>query len=222
MPIPSCYSRHSNMKYPDLLKSLRQSDYRPVYFLHGDEPYYIDQVTDYIEQHVLGESERAFNQTILYGRDADHLAVIDAARRYPMMAPRQVIIIKEAQDMKSLKELERYLASPVPTTLLVIAHKHKRFDKRTKFAKALAKHAVVFESKKLYDNKIAGWIANYLKDKGHTVQQGAADLMAEYLGNDLSRIANELDKMLLNVPAGAVIDAKAVEENIGISKDYNV
>lgn len=205
-----------------MIQALRKKAYQPIYFLHGNEPYYIDRVTRYLEQNVLTEAERAFNQLILYGKDSDARSLIDTASRYPMMAPYQLVILKEAQDMRSLTDLLPYIEKPVPTTVLVICYKHKKFDQRTKFAKAIKKQAVVMESKKLYDNRMPDWIQQYLRDKQLQIEPAATQLIAEYLGTDLSKVSNELDKLAINLPVGTRIDSKIVQDNIGISKDYNV
>lgn len=211
------------MTFEQILGELKKKQYQPVYFLHGEEPYFIDTIADYIEDHVLSEAERSFNQTILYGKDSDHLAVVDSARRYPMMAERQVVIVKEAQDMKSLVQLQSYVEKPMPTTVLVICHKYKKLNLNSGFGKALKANAVVFESKSLYDNQAPDWIKGYLQQKGLGIQPAAAELLAEYLGTALSKIANELDKLVLNLPPGtSTVTEKHIEENIGISKEYNV
>ncbi len=210
------------MTYKDIIKDIKNKNYAPIYVLMGDEPFYIDGIVNYIEENVLTEAEKAFNFTVLYGKDTDHLQLVDVARRYPMMASHQVVILKEAQAMRTIANLESYVQNPMPTTILVIAHKYKKLDKRTKFYKALSKHALIFESKKLYENKVGGWIQNYLKDKKREIDAPSLALMVEYLGNDLSKISNELDKMCLNVPAGTTINADHIHKNIGISKDYNV
>ncbi len=210
------------MTYQDILKSLKKGEFKPVYFLHGTEPYFIDVISDYVEKNVLSESEKAFNQTIFYGKDVNHLAIVDTARRFPMMAPRQVVVLKEAQEMKSLKELKTYLEKPAETTLLVICHKHKKFNLNSAFGKLLKKNAVVFESKSLYDNQVPDWIQQYLRGKKLKISHEASVLIGEYLGTDLSKVANELDKLAINLEAGTEITRQHIEENIGISKDYNV
>lgn len=210
------------MTYEQIMAELKQQKYRPVYFLHGEEPYFIDAISDYIEQHALGEGERAFNQTVLYGKDTTHLMVADCARRYPMMAERQVVIVKEAQDMKSLPELLSYVERPMPTTVLVLCHKYKKLAMTTKLGKLLATKALVYESKALYDNQVPDWIAGYLTGMKLRISPKAAGIVAEYLGTDLAKIANELDKLALNLAPGTEINEKHIEDNIGISKDYNV
>jgi DNA polymerase-3 subunit delta len=210
------------MSYQSILQDVKAGKFAPVYFLHGPEPYFIDVVCDAIEAHALAEHERAFNQTILYGRDADHLTIVDAARRFPMMAERQLVVVKEAQDMKDLKDLQTYVEKPAPTTVLVLCHKHKNYNLNSGFGKAVKAGAVVLESKALYDNEVPEWIGGYLRDKKLKIEPAAAALIGEYLGTDLSKIANELDKLALNVPGGATVTDKEVEQNIGISRDYNV
>ncbi len=210
------------MTYAKIIQELKQKKYRPVYFLHGRESFFIDSITEHIEKKVLTEAERAFNQTVVYGKEVDHMALVDIARRYPMGAERQVLILKEAQEMHTLKELQRYVEKPLHTTLFVIAYKHKRFNFNSKFGKALKKHALVFESKPLYDNQVPDWIQAYLKSKKLSILPGASALIAEYLGTDLSKVANELDKLAINLEAGTQVNEQHIEENIGISKDYNV
>ncbi len=210
------------MEYKDLLKSLKAKEYKPVYFLHGEESFFMDKIAEIIENQVLSESEKSFNQTIFYGKDTESTAIVDTARRYPMMADRQVVILKEAQDMKTLVNLQKYVERPTSSTILLIVHKHKKLDMRMAFAKALVKNAVVMESKPLYDNQIPDWIRNYLKEIQLMIDANAAELIAEYLGTDLGKIANELDKLRLNLPPNSTVNVKQVQDNIGISKDYNV
>jgi DNA polymerase-3 subunit delta len=210
------------MTHQEIVKSIRAKQYKPVYFLHGEESYYIDAISKYIEENVLSEGERSFNQMIFYGKDADAKTLIDTASRYPMMASHQVVILKEAQDMKGLQDLQRYIEKAVPTTIFVICHKYRKLDARTRLAKALKAHAVVFESKKLYDNQVADWISDYLKRKKMTIGPNAAHLIGEYLGTDLSKIANELEKLVINLPQGTAVNEKHIQDNIGISKDFNV
>jgi len=210
------------MTYSQIITDLKKKEYKPVYFLHGNESYFIDAIADFIEKKVLSNGEKSFNQTILYGKETEFKQVVDTARRYPMMAPYQVVILKEAQEMRTLKQLVTYVEKPAETTILVICHKHKRFDSRTKLGKVLKKNAVLFESKKLYDNQLPDWIHNYLKTKGFTIKPNATALIAEYLGTNLSKVANELDKLAINLPKGTDITQQHIQNNIGISKDYNV
>ena len=210
------------LDYLDILRSLRQKEYQPVYFLHGTESYFIDVISDYLENEVLSESEKAFNLTVIYGKDAEPLSVLDAARRYPVMSERQVVLIKEAQEMKDLTGLQAYIEKPVPSTILCICYRHKKFDSRTTFAKVLKQHAVVLETKPLYDNQVPDWIIKFGKEHGLTIGPAEAGLIAEYLGADLSKVANEVDKLALNIPKGATITRAHIEQYIGISREYNV
>ncbi len=210
------------MTYQQILGDLKKKKFHPIYFLHGSEPFFIDAISDYIEKNALTESERSFNQVVLYGRDVDHLAVIDNARRYPMMSQHSVVIVKEAQDMKDLKDLEKYVANPLNSTILVLCHKHKAFNTTTKFGKLLQEKGIVFDSKKLYDNQVPDWIHDYLSHNHLKITPGAADLLAEYLGTDLSLIAHELDKLALHLQKDTEITAEHVEEHVGISREYNI
>lgn len=210
------------MTFEQIVTSIKKRDFKPVYFLHGTESYFIDAISDLIEEKLLTEGEKAFNQLILYGKDTNHLDVIDQARRYPMMSRYQLVMLKEAQEMRSLKELESYVKSPTPTTVLVICHKHKKLNMNTALGKKLKANAVVFESKPLYDNQVPDWIVKYLKKKKLSISPPAAGIIAEYLGTSLSKIVNELDKLAINLEPGSEVTPKEVEMHIGISKDYNV
>jgi len=179
-------------------------------------------ITKAIEKHALAEHEKAFNQTILYGKDADFLQVVDAARRYPMMAERQLVILKEAQEMKTLNNLKAYIENPTPTTVLVICHKHKSYRLTTKLGKILKKKTVLFAAKPLYDNEVPAWISSYLKNKKLKCNPASAELLGECLGTKLDKVANELDKLALNLAPGSEVTQKDIETHIGISKDYNV
>ncbi len=207
----------------EIVSDIKKGNYKPIYFLMGDEPYYIDKISDYIEENVLEESERAFNQMVLYGRDTDINQIISEAKRFPMMAERTVILIKEAQDLsRNIEDLANYLNSPQETTILVLAYKNKKLDKRKKLAKLVAQKGVLFESKKLYDNQVQDWIPRVLSGKGYKIEPKAAYLLTEFLGTELAKIANELDKLMLILPQGTIIDSSHIEKNIGISKDYNI
>ncbi len=205
-----------------ILRELKAGKYHPVYFLHGDEPYYIDLISDFIEEHALTEGEKAFNQVIMYGKDVDFKTVIDEARQFPMMSAKRVIIVKEAQDMKTMADLQPYLEKPTESAILVLCYKYKKLDKRTKFAKIVEEKAVAFESKKIYDNQVAPWIREYIKAKGYQSDSNVAEMLSEYLGSDLSKISNELDKLILNLSPGKSISLTDVKEQIGISKDFDV
>ena len=205
-----------------ITKDIKAGNLKPIYFFMGEEPYYIDKLTEFIEENVLQEHERDFNQTILYGRDVSMEDIISNAKRFPMMADRQVVIVKEAQDLsKTIEKLESYAENPQPSTVLVFAYKYKTLDKRKKITKVLAKTGVVFESKKLYENQVGTWIIKVLKSQGYAIEPKASIMLVEFLGTDLSKISNELDKLKIVLPKGHTISAKDIEENIGISKDYN-
>ena len=210
------------MSADDIIKDLKSGLFSPVYLLHGEEPYYIDRVADYVEDHLLSEMEKAFNQVVIYGKDANAVSIIDEARQYPMMSTKRVIILKEAQQMKSITELLHYVEKPVITTILVICYKYGKLDKRTKFYKALEEKGVVFESKKIYDNQVAAWVRDYLKLGGYTAVNGVHELVAEYLGADLSKVSNELNKLMLNVPKSRQVTMDDVRDVIGISKEFDV
>tara|TARA_R110002153_G_scaffold158858_17_gene310920 strand:- start:1435 stop:2370 length:936 start_codon:yes stop_codon:yes gene_type:complete len=188
----------------------------------GEEPYYIDKISDYIEDNVLDESEKGFNQQVMYGRDATIEDIISAAKRYPMMAERQVLIVKEAQDLsKNIENLVSYAENPQPTTVLVLNYKYKKLDKRKKLYKAIAKSGLVYESKKLYENQVSDWIRRVLSGKGYQIEPKASLMLVEFLGTDLSKISNELDKLMIILPKETIINDKHIEDNIGISKDFN-
>lgn len=205
-----------------LIKDLQNKIYHPVYFLTGDEPYYIDKITDFILSTVLTESEKAFNQTIIYGKDNDAIAVTNTAKRFPMMSNYQLVVVKEAQELKNFDDLVYYIEKPLKSTILVLNYKYKALDKRKKIAKALQENSVFFESKKLYDNKIPEWISSALARKKYKIEPKAAVLLTEFLGTDLSRISNELDKLIIVLNDNSkVITSQDIERNIGISKEYN-
>ncbi|MCB0689006.1 MAG: DNA polymerase III subunit delta [Saprospiraceae bacterium] len=210
------------MTADSLIKDLKKRQFHPVYLLHGPEPYYIDQITDYFEDHVLDESERSFNLTILYGKETEFKTVVDNARRFPMMSEYQLVILKEAQSMKELAELETYVKNPSPSTILVICYKHGNIDGRTSFAKLLKTQAIVFESKKVYDNQMPAWITSHLESKGFQIGPAEAALISDYLGAELSKVANEIEKLALNLPQGHKVNKDDIEKYIGISKDFNV
>ena len=210
------------MTYAEIQKSIKDRKFKPVYLLHGDESYFIDELVKEFESKVLTETEKAFNLTVAYGKDADAKALMDSASRYPMMSEFQLIILKEAQQMKQLDALIPYLKNPVSSTILVIAYKDKKVDMRKAFGKSVKKTAEVFESKKLYDNQIPNWIVTYLKSKKLKITPNASVLIAEYLGTKLSNVVNELNKLAINFTSGSEITDKDVEKHIGISKDFNV
>lgn len=219
------------MNISELVKDLKNRKFKPVYLLHGEESYYIDKISDYIEQNALSDAEKGFNQTIFYGKDSDVMNIINSAKRFPMMSEYQVVIVKEAQELKWGKDDEgkksadpmlSYFENPLSSTILVFCYRNGKFDKRKKTYKAIEKKGIIFESGQIYDNKVPGWIEDFVREKGYSIHARASALLAEYLGNDLSKVANELEKLMLNVKKGEEITSKDVENNIGISKEYNV
>lgn len=205
-----------------IVTDIKQKNLKPVYFLMGEEPYYIDKISDFIATTILTEEERGFNQMILYGKETSVDDIVSNAKRFPMMAEHQVIIVKEAQELsRTIENLISYVESPQPTTVLVVCYKYKKLDKRKKLYKAVQKNGVLFESKKLYENQVADWIRKVLNGKKYQISPKASALLVEFLGTDLSRINNELEKLFLVVPQGSEITPAHIEEHIGISKDYN-
>jgi DNA polymerase-3 subunit delta len=210
-----------------IIKDLQAGIFAPVYFLQGEEPFFIDTIVEYIEQHALEESQKSFNQLVLYGKDAGLVDIIGAARRYPMMGERQVVIVKEAQEIKEWTKEDKqtlvinYLENPLPSTILVFAHKHKSIDKRTKLGKNLEKHTIFLSTKKIYDNQVPSWIEAFCQSQGLSIDKDAVMLLSENIGNNLNRLGNEIKKLSMNITDG-VITKKMIEQFIGISKDYNV
>lgn len=205
-----------------IVQAIKKGDVKPIYFLMGEEPYYIDKIADFIDESLLSEDEKGFNQMILYGRDTSIEDIVSNARRYPMMAERQVIIIREAQDLsKTIEKLESYAENPQLSTTLVFCYKYKKLDKRKKVYKAVSKTGVIFEGKRLYENQISGWIQKTLKSRDYQISPKAAQMLVEFLGTDLGKIDNELQKLQLITPPGSTLTPELIEENIGISKDFN-
>jgi DNA polymerase-3 subunit delta len=212
----------NQLAYSKIINDLKSRKFYPVYILHGEEPYFIDEITGYLEKNVLTEAEKAFNQTVFYAKDIEIGSIIEAAKRYPMMASHQVIIVKEAQGFKKLDELDTYLENPVPSTILVLSFKGKKIDGRTKLAKS-GKHHFCFESKKLYeDSELPRWIKQYLTEGGLGISELNCALIADHVGNDLSKVVNELDKLLINKGDYSEVNESMIEKHIGISKDFNV
>ncbi len=208
--------------YEDIIKEIKAKQYKPIYYLMGDEPYYIDLISDYITQNVLTEIEKEFNLTVVYGADVDVATIINAAKRYPMMSEYQVVIVKEAQNIKNIDELSYYLQKPLNSTILVICHKHGTLDRRKKLATEVEKKGVLFDSKKLKDSMLPGFISSYLKRKGIDIEQKSSAMIADFVGADLSRLTGELEKLVITLPAGQKrVTPEQIEKNIGISKDYN-
>ena len=224
--------------FEDIYKDIQAKKYSPVYLLQGEEPFYIDKLSDLIENTVLDEAEKGFNQSIVYGRDIEKTQLTGLAKGFPMMGNYQVIVVKEAQDFKAFsrgksddddsekgKDADpfiNYLSSPLPSTILVFCYKYKTLDKRSKAYKAIEKSGVVFDSKKIHDSKLTEWIEKYIVSRKYKIAPAAAKLMADYLGNDLSKVVNEIDKLTITLNEGTTIDASHIEKNIGISKDFNI
>ena len=205
-----------------IVSDIKAGTIAPIYFLMGEEPYYIDKLSEFIEETILQEEEKGFNQMVLYGRDVTIDDIVANAKRFPMMAERQVLIIKEAQDLsRTIENLVPYAENPQPSTVLVVCYKYKTLDKRKKLAKIVAKNGVLVESKKLYENQVGDWIRRVLSNKNYRIEPKAALMLVEFLGTDLTKINNELEKLLLILGDERLITAKHIEENIGISKDFN-
>ena len=208
--------------YDSLMRDLKSRKFAPVYYLMGDEGYYIDQISDWIIDNVLQPEERDFNQTVVFGSDVTAAQVVDMAKRYPMMAERQVVVVKEAQNIKNTEAFEAYMQKPVPQTMLVICHKNGSLDKRKRLASLVEKAGVLFESKKLKDAALPPFIENYLKARGATIDKKSAQIIADSIGADLSRLAGELDKIILSLPENdRRVTPQVVEDQIGVSKDFN-
>ncbi len=213
------------MTATDIIRDIKARKIKPIYLLHGDESYYIDLISDYLEENVLSDAEKSFNQTIFYGKDSDVMSVLNASKRYPMMSDYQLIMVKEAQELKidkAAEQFQAYCENPLKSTVLVLCHKYGKFDKRKKVFKVIEKSGLVFESASIYENKVPAWVEDFVKSRGYHINHTASALLGEYLGNDLSKVANELEKLMLNVAKGQEIGTKEVQDNIGISKEYNV
>jgi DNA polymerase-3 subunit delta len=211
--------------YEDILRQFKERKFKPIYFLHGEEAFYIDSIVKHATDFILDEGERDFNQTVVYAKDTPPINVVDAATRLPMMSEFQLVVVKEAQEYKKLDQweaFEQYFESPSASTILIFAYKYKKFDKRSRIFKLLQKNAVVFESVGVKDYQLTSWISNFVKKKGYSITDKACALIAEYVGNELERISNELGKLFIILEKGSQINEKHIEENIGISKDYNV
>ena len=210
------------MDYAQIIKELKDKKYASVYFLEGEEPYFMDQISHFILEHVLSEEEKGFNQSILYGKDLSIDAIMTAAKRFPMMAERQVVVIREAQNIRNIEDLATYVENPMRSTILVVNYKYKTIDKRKKLYKAVQKNGIYLESKSLYESNIPNWITNYLKEKNLGIDPRAAQMITDFVGSDLQRIVNELEKVTISMVPGTSILPEDVEKNIGISKDFNM
>lgn len=210
------------IKYEDIISDLKKRIFKPVYFLAGEEPYYIDLITDYIEEHVLDEAEKSFNQIVYYGEETSVNSIIETSRRFPMMSNHQVVIVKEAQSIRKIEDLLIYVEKPLKSTILVLNYKYKVLDRRTRLVKSLEANGIYYESARLRDYQVPGWIERYLMNKGIKIDPGASAMLTEFLGNDLHKIVNELQKLLIALPREKpMINTTLIEKNIGISKDYN-
>lgn len=210
------------MSAEKIISDWKKKNFKPVYWLEGEEDYYIDMVMEYAEHHILDEAQAGFNRTVFYGKDADWASVLNACRRYPMFAEYQVVLLKEAQQMKDIDKLEGYFESPLPSTIFVVGYKGKSYDKRTKLYKILKSTAEIFNSEKIKDYKLQEWIGEFVKAQGFKITSRAISLLDEHIGNDLGRISNEIEKLALNLKGKSEITEDDIEKYIGISKEYNV
>lgn len=211
------------MTHQQILSDLKSGKVAPLYFLHAEESYFTDTIVNYIEDELLDEAEKSFNQVVLYGKESDYKQVLDQAMQFPMMSKYRVVIVKEAQEMRSFENLEAYFNNPSEQTVLVIAYKHKKLDKRKKkIWNAFKNNAVILDSKKLYDNQIPAYIQSMSSEKGIKVNPRIAALITEHIGSDLAKISNEIDKLALNLPEGTEVNLKHIESYVGISKDFNI
>ncbi len=210
------------MSAEKILSSWKKNSFKPFYWLEGEEEFYIDTVMDYAEHNILSESDAAFNLSVFYGKDANWAEVVNACSRYPMFSTRQVVLLKEAQQMKEIDKLENYITNPLASTILVVSYKGKSIDGRSKLAKLLKQHGEILSSKKLYDNQLPGWTNDFVQSKGYTITPRALSLLVDHIGNDLSRIANEFEKVSMNLDERKNINEDDIEKYVGISKEYNV
>lgn len=210
------------MEFEALIQNLKKKIIHPIYLLQGEEPYYIDIISDYIEKNILTDAEKGFNQTVFYGKDSNPVTIAESSMRFPMMAARQVIIVKEAQSLPKIEVLSSYAEKPLESTVLVLNYKYKNLDSRTKLYKAVKKIGVVFTSEKIKDYKLPAWIENYLEQRDFSITPQAAQILVAYLGTDLGKVSNELEKLMIAVKDTNKITAEHIEKNIGVSKDFNI
>jgi DNA polymerase III, delta subunit len=210
------------LSYDEIVKDLKAKHYYPVYYLMGEEPYYIDKISDYIAENILTDTEKEFNLSVVYGADVDISTIINTAKRYPMMSEYQVVIVKEAQNVRNMEELAFYLQKPLFSTILVLCHKHGVLDRRKRLAAEVEKNGVLFESSKIKDAQLPAFITSYMKRKGVDLEPKATTMIADFVGTDLSRLTGELEKLIITLPKGSTrVTPEQIEKNIGISKDYN-
>jgi DNA polymerase-3 subunit delta len=210
------------MTVENIISGLRKKEYKPVYWLEGDEEFFIDEIVDFATSSILPESEASFNLTVFYGKDTDWAVLYNTCRKYPMFSERQVVVVKEAQDMRGIEKLESYVEKPLLSTLLFIAYKGKKVDGRTRLAKLLKEKAVYFTTKKLYDSELPDWTSRLVNNKGLSITAKALQLLIDHIGNDLNRLNNEIDKLALNLEKSKTISEDAIEKYVGISKEFNV
>lgn len=210
------------MSVEKIISDWKKKQYKPVYWLEGEEDFFIDEVMEYAEHHILSEADSSFNKTIFYGKDANWAEVINACKRYPMFAEKQVVLLKEAQQMGDIDKLESYISNPLISTVFVVSYKGKTIDKRSRIAKIIKEKGEILLSSKLYDNKLPGWALNYIENKGLNISSGALTMLLDHIGNDLGRIANEVEKLQLNLLGNKSITEDTIETFIGISKEYNI
>jgi len=209
------------MSVEKIITNWKKKVFKPVYWFEGEEEYYIDKLVDYAEHHILSEAESSFNLSVFYGKDADWASVVNACRRYPMFAERQVVLLKEAQQMRDIDKLEPYIDNPLSSTVFVVSYKEKKVDGRSKLAKLLKEKGEMFTTKKMYDNQLPEWTSELVQSKGYTISQRALMLLVDHIGNDLSRIDNEIEKILVNLGNRKSINEDDIEEFVGVSKEYN-
>lgn len=210
------------MSVEKIIGDWKKKNFKPVYWLEGEEDYFIDKAVEYAEHHILDENEASFNLSIFYGKDANWAEVLNACRRYPMLAERQVVLLKEAQQMRDVEKLEPYIENPLGSTVLVVSYKEKKLDARRKFTKLVKEKGVLLTTKKMYDRELPEWTQHLVHSKGLSITQKALTLLVDHVGNDLTRIENEIDKLSLNLGKRSSISEEDIEEYIGVSKDYNV
>jgi DNA polymerase-3 subunit delta len=210
------------MSAVSIIADWKKNVYKPLYWLEGEEEFYIDEVMDYAENKILPASEAEFNRSIFYGKDANWADVLNTCRRYPMFAERQVVLLKEAQQMKDIEKLESYIENPLASTVLVVSYKGKTIDGRSRISKLIKKNGEVFLSKKIYDNQLPSWTNGYLQSKGYQITPRALTLLVDHIGNDLNRISNEVQKLSINLGAEKNITEDDIEKYIGVSKEYNI
>jgi DNA polymerase-3 subunit delta len=209
------------MSAEKIIGEWKKKHFKPVYWLEGEEDFYIDKIVNYAEHHILSEAEAGFNLTVFYGKDADWTAIINACRRYPMFSERQVVLLKEAQQMRDIEKLEPYIDNPLPSTIFVVSYKEKKVDGRSKLAKLLKTKGELFSTKKMYDNQLPEWTNELIQSKGYSISQKGVLLLVDHIGNDLSRIDNEIEKILVNLGSRKNITEDDIERYVGISKEYN-